>query len=1026
MLRHLVIFSSLFLTAAACLHAQSEAQDCVPPVFLQQPTPWADSLIQQMTLDEKIGQLFMIAAWSDERHTSYDPNGVDMLIRKYGVGGIIFFQGGPGRQVNLTNRHQKNSKIPLLIGMDAEWGLGMRLDSTISYPRQLALGAAQDETLVYDFGREMARQLKRIGVHVSFSPVVDINNNPRNPVISSRSFGEDRQRVTRYSFQYMKGLQDGGVHANAKHFPGHGDTDTDSHQDLPVIPFDKKRLDSLELYPYHYLFNYGLSGVMIAHLYVPAIDDTPNTPSTLSRKMVTGLLREEMGFEGLVFTDALNMQGVTKFFRPGDADVQALIAGNDVILFPLNVAAAIERIKAAIAEGKLTEADITRKCHKVLRAKEWSGLAQWTPIPTANLKEDLQSFEAQYMRKRIVESSITVVRAEGSVAPICYSDTMKVALVVVGGGERTPFEETMARYSRFDTFRMEKTPGMAAGIALHDTLVQYDLVVAAMVGTSNRVSKNFGVTNESARILNAVGRKTGVVMCLFASPYSLLALKELDEIETIVVAYQDDALSQQVAAEVISGACTATGRLPVSTNPYFATGAGAMWADRTRLRWTSPGELGICTPDFTSFKDAVRNPERSIGSGTRMYTEDMMVNTARQVEMGEVNCFESVDRIAREGIEKKAYPGCRILAAWNGNVIYDKSFGHLNWDGVEPVNQQTVYDLASITKVASSTLAMMKLVDDGKVSLDKTLGEYLDIPSDNAYSKVVIRDMMSHTAGFKAWIPFYQETLDKGEWKQGVYTMEPDSLHQAQVAEGMYILNTYRDSIFQQILSTPISKDKGYLYSDLGYYFIQRIVEKQTGMSLDAFTTAQFYRPMGLLHTGYNPSGKMRKEQIAPTENDKLWRKQAVRGFVHDQGAAMMGGVAGHAGLFSTAQELAIIMQMLMNGGTYGGTRYLSKEVIDTFNTRYYPGNRRGVGFDKPALKGGGSACSEATDSSFGHTGFTGTMCWADPDTGIVFVFLSNRVNPDAENKLLQTLDIRTRIQTEFYKALEGLNRGAQ
>lgn len=1021
------IFSLFFLLLAAPgADAQPEKDSCVPAVFLQRPTPWADSLIRTMSLDEKIGQLFMVAAWSDERHANYDPAGIDLLIRKYGIGGIIFFQGGPVRQVNLTNRHQSNSRIPLLIGMDAEWGLGMRLDSTISYPRQLALGAAQDERLVYDFGLEMARQLKRIGVHVSFSPVVDINNNPRNPVISSRSFGQDRDRVTRYSYQYMMGLQDGGIHANAKHFPGHGDTDTDSHKDLPIIPYSRQRLDSLELYPYYYLFNYGLSSVMIAHLFVPAIDSTPDLPSTLSPKVVDGLLRREMGFGGLIFTDAMNMQGVTRFYQPGDADVQALMAGNDVVLFPLNVATAIDRVKAAIAEGRLTEQQITEKCLRVLKAKEWSGLSKWRPVPTRGLLAELQSPEAQRMRKRIVEGSITIVRNEGNVAPVCYSDTMRVALVVVGSSSATAFEETMMRYGRFDVFRMDKTPGMETAIALHDTLVHYDLVVAAMVGTSNKLSKNFGITNESARILNAVGRKTGVVMCLFANPYSILALKELDEIETIAVAYQDDAMTQQVMAEVLSGACTATGRLPVSTDPYFVTGTGNMWSDRTRLRWMRPSELGICLEPGDAVAGTAREAEQPTPKPARSYREDMMADDVRRVELSEADCFGEVDRIAQEGIEKKAYPGCRILAAWHGQVIYDKSFGHLDWNGHQPVTQQTVYDLASITKVASSTLAIMKLVDEGKVSVEKALGDYLPIPRDNPYSRVVLRDMLAHTAGFRAWIPFYQETLEKGKLKEGVYTQVADSLHRMQVADSLFILDSYRDTIYEHILRTPISKDKNYLYSDIGYYLIQRIVEDQTGQSLDEYVTEQFYRPLGLLHTGYNPLSRMQRSSVAPTEHDRLWRKQLVQGYVHDQGAAMMGGVAGHAGLFSTAQELAILMQMILNGGTYGGTRYLSEEVVRMFNTRYFDKNRRGLGFDKPAISGGGSACAEASPESFGHTGFTGTMCWADPQTGIVFVFLSNRVNPDAENKLLQTLDIRTRAQSVFYRILAEAGRGAQ
>jgi beta-N-acetylhexosaminidase len=1017
-------FSVVVLLSFFCVFVssgQGPQSHCVPPVFLQKPTPWADSLVQTMSLDQKIGQLFMVAAWSDPRNQSYDADGVEMLIRKFGIGGIIFFQGGPVRQARLTNRYQSAAEVPLMVGMDAEWGLGMRLDSTISYPRQLAMGAARDESLVYDFGIEMARQLKRLGVHISFSPVVDINNNPRNPVISNRSFGEDRDRVTRASYQYMNGLQDAGVLANAKHFPGHGDTDSDSHKDLPVIPYSRERLDSLELYPYHYLFNYGLSSVMIAHLYVPALDDTPNRPSTLSPKIVNGLLRGEMGFEGLVFTDALNMQGVTKYFSPGEADVQALIAGNDVILYPLNVAIAIEKIKLAIQEGRLTEVDITSKCLKVLRAKEWAGLNSLRPVRVESLVEDLNAPKALLMRKRIVEGSITVVRNDQSLAPLCYSDTARVALLIVGAADTTEFERTMARYARFDTFRMEKNPGLPYAMELRDKLIGYDLVVAALVNTSNKVSRNFGVTNESARVINSIGEETGVIMCLFANPYALQSLKELDEVETIVVGYQDDNETQRIVAEVLAGACTATGRLPVSTSPYFEVGDEAGLNDRTRLRWVSPIDLGLCGSFELSGGNLHRQTDVPLRPKGVPYKEDMMADR-RGAEMGyEENCFRKVDEIALEGIRLKAYPGCRVLASWKGNVIYDKSFGHLDWDQRQRVTSNTVYDLASITKVVSSTLALMKLVEEGKVSMDSTLGCYIELPPGNPYHRVSLKAMLSHTAGFKAWIPFYQSTIQNGQLAKGVYTVHRDSLHCNQVADSLFIMNSYRDSIFQQILRTPISKDLTYLYSDLGYYFVQRIVEKESGVSLDEYVNSTFYRPLGLESMGYNPLTNIDAGRIAPTEWDKIWRKQHLRGFVHDQGAAMMGGVAGHAGVFSTAQDLAVVMQMLLDGGIYGGIRFLSPEIIDQFNTRYFEQNRRGLGFDKPSLSAGsGSTCKEASERSFGHTGFTGTMCWADPENGLVYIFLSNRVNPDAENNLLQTLDVRTRIQHEFYEVIES------
>lgn len=991
------------------------------PVFLQAPSPWADSVFQTLTLEQKIGQLFMVAAWSDPNHQSYDAAGIDALITKYGIGGIIFFQGSPGRQANLTNRFQSETRVPLMIGMDAEWGLGMRLDSTIAFPRQMTMGAVQDENLIYEYGREMARQCKRLGVHVSFSPVVDINNNPNNPVISNRSFGENRELVTRYGFQYMKGLQDGGVMANAKHFPGHGDTDADSHHNLPVIPYSLDRLDSLELYPYYKLIQEGLGSVMIAHLFVPELDSTPNLPSTLSPKIVHDLLQEKMGFKGLVFTDALNMQGVAKFYAPGEVDLKALQAGNDVLLYSLNVSKAIEKIKMAVDSGVVAQSMIDEKCMKMLRAKEWAGLNKIKPIDTKQLVEELNTPYALNLKKRIIESSITVMRNNGSIAPLCHSDISRVAVVSIGDAKENPFSETIAKYAKVDLFSMEKEPDFNSSIAWQDKLAGYDLVVAAVLNTSNKATKNFGVSGESIKILNAIGTKTDVVLAVFANPYAMNSFRELDNVQSIVVSYQDDAMTQQVTAEVIAGACTADGKLPVSLNKNFSEGLGVGLDKPTRLRWVSPSYLGLCAQSAVKAGDKKNSKKDQLiqSSHGSTYQEDMMSDKNRSdVELDD-RCFAKVDSIAIGGINAGAYPGCRVILAKNGYVVYDKAFGHLDYDKSEKVTLNTVYDLASVTKLVSSTLCAMKLVDQGLLDIHKTLGDYLPIPKDNPYHKVEIAAMMSHTAGFTAWIPFYQKTMNGDDLNASIYRKSAEPGFTYQVANDMYIADNYGDVMFETILKTPISSEKTYKYSDLGYYFMQRIIEKQTGVTLDEYVKSSFYEPMGLQTIGYNPLKTMNASYIAPTEDDGVWRDQHVRGFVHDQGAAMLGGVAGHAGIFSNAQDVAAIMQMLLNGGSYAGKQLLTKETIDEFNHRHFPNNRRGIGFDKPSLTpGSGSTCKEASALSFGHTGFTGTMCWADPETQMVYVFLSNRVNPDAENKKIQTMDIRTKIQAVAYSVL--------
>jgi len=985
------------------------------PCFLQRPAPWADSLLQSMTLDQKIGQLFMVAAWSDPGHKDYNASSIQSMIDQNGIGGIIFMQGSPGRQAALTNKFQKRSNIPLLIAMDAEWGLGMRLDSTISFPRQLTLGATTNDSLIYAFGAEAARQLKRLGVHVSFSPVVDINNNPFNPVISNRSFGENKYLVTQQSLMYMNGLQNNGILACAKHFPGHGDTDVDSHKSLPIVNHSLERLDTLELYPYRELIQKGLGSVMTAHLHVPAYDSTLNVASTLSRIIITNLLREKMGFNGLVFTDALNMQGVAKYYEPGEVDLQALKAGNDVLLFSQNIPRAIEKIKVSISNGEISMRELDEHCLRILRTKEWAGLNKLQPIQVSNIVADLNTPQAESLRRELIVQSITVLKNDNGVLPMQGISDKKIAVVNIGAESANSFEKSLSHYCNFDRFYMDKSPDFKTAMWLRDTLSKYDLVIAGMLNTSNKPSKNFGVTNESARILNSVGEKSEVILCIFANPYAVNLLKDLNNIESVLVCYQDDAITHEAAVEIIIGAYASNGALPISANKTFPQSAGLTTKGGKKLLWKDPQYFNNVAIKFPSTINSTT--ENIAGTPAGDYEEDMMVDGAGSHIKLHTNSFTNIDAIAQSGINKGAYPGCRVLGAKDGIVVYDKAFGNTNWKGTEKVSTNTVYDLASITKVAASTLAAMKLVEDGKLDVDKTLGEYLDIPAGNIYGNVVIKNMLSHCAGFTPWIPFHLRTIENGQLSKKFYGTVKDNVYSEQVAEGIYIKPEYRDSIFNQIIATPISKDKSYKYSDLGYYFIQRIIEKQSGVSLDQFVKSNFYDPMGLSTMGYKPLDRMNAREIAPTEDDKVFRHQHLKGYVHDQGAALMGGVAGHAGLFSNAQDLAAIMQMLMDGGAYGGQQYLKKETINLFNTRYFAGNRRGLGFDKPSLSPGhGSTCKEASASSFGHTGFTGTMCWADPQTGIVFVFLSNRVNPDSENKKLQDLNIRTEIQEEIYR----------
>jgi len=947
------------------------------PEYAAAPTPLADSILSTLSMDEKIGQLFMVAAYSNKDEIHYTE--IENLIVNHHIGGLIFFQGGPGRQAKLTNRYQKAAKVPLMLAMDAEWGLAMRLDSTVSYPRQMALGAITNDSLVYEYGLEMARQCKRMGVHVSFSPVVDVNSNPNNPVIGNRSFGQDKFNVTRKSLMYMKGLQDGHVLANAKHFPGHGDTDTDSHHDLPVINHNRERMDTLELYPFQALVDEGLGSVMVAHLHIPAYDSRDNVASTLSPEIVTNILRDQLGFRGLAFTDALNMKGVSKFWKPGELEVNALLAGNDVLLFPENVPVAIEGIKAALDSGILKEAEITGRCHQILKAKEWTGALKRETVATKNIRTNLNDTQARNMKKRLAEASLTVLNND-SMLPLHLPQGNRMAVLNVGSkGSGKAFNETLSAFFQFDTFEMESSPDFEASKQTVDKLATYDLVVMNLMSTGNSVKKNYGVTNVSIRIANTISANTKLVLNVFANPYALRKMAGVEKSQAITIAYHDDEVTHRAVAELLAGNIVATGKLPVDVENKWKTGFGI------------------------DVKPAVEADLKDMPSPYGFNTKQ----------------FDRIDSLAMSGIKAKAYPGCQVAVLFDGKLVYEKAFGHLTYESKQPVTNETVYDLASITKIAASTALVMHYHEKGLINVDFNLCDYMEICDTLDYFQMNIREMMSHYAKLKDWIPFYTETLEKGRHKPDLYRQQPESGFSTLVAPGLYVKDSYRDAMLERILSTQLRDKLEYKYSDLGYYFIQEILEKKTGKSIAFLADSLFYKPLGLKNTTYNPLDKgIPLSQIAPTEDDKVFRKQLVHGHVHDQGAALLGGVAGHAGLFSTAEELAIFMQMLSNGGIYNGRRYISKDVLEYFTTCHFcdGNNRRGIGFDKPTQgKSGGSTCASASFDSFGHTGFTGTIAWADPENGIVFVFLSNRVHPNAENQKLLNMGIRTEIQQALY-----------
>lgn len=933
---------------------------------------WVDSVYNRMTFDEKVGQLFMVAAYSNK--DSIHTKAIEKLIEENKIGGLIFFQGGPVRQANLTNHYQSKSRIPLFIGNDAEWGLSMRLDSTYRYPWNMTLGAIQNMKLIEKVGIQMGEQSKRLGIQFNFAPVLDINTNPKNPIIGFRSFGEDKQGVTDRAIALMNGVQSQGVFSTAKHFPGHGDTEIDSHKGLPTVNFSKERLEEVEFYPYRKMFHKGLSSVMVGHLNVPSLEFIPNHPSSISYNVVTNVLQKELGFNGLIFTDALNMKAVSTDKKPGEIEIQAFIAGNDILLFPENVPLAIETFRQASEAGLITEERLAFSVKKILKFKYKAGLNSYKPIVTTNLYEDLNPSKNEALQYELYENAVTVLKNTASILPIKNLESQKIAYVKLGDDTNDSFVSTLRKYTEvtevsddnLDSLQVKLKPFTTVIIGCHKP---------------DGAWKNTDFKAEELTKLDFLAKNNNVILDVFAKPYSVLPITNFDEIEGLVLSYQNSDIAQEVSAELIFGAIEAKGKLPVSINANFKVNDGLSTEKLNRLGFTAPENMGM-------------NP----------------------------SILSQIDSLARKAINGKMTPGIQVLVARKGKVIYQKSFGSHTYDNTNEVTNSDVYDIASLTKIISTLPNVMKLYDGKKVNLETKLGEMLAVFAKSDKKDIAFKDLLSHYACLQAWIPFYKTTLDRSSIPlKKYYRKTYDKQFSKQVADSLFIRNDYHDTIMKMIADSKLLPIKEYKYSDFTFIILKEYLEKMTNKKLDALSQENFYSSLGMNNTMYNPLRKLDKNVIAPTEIDTYFRHQIIRGYVHDMEAAMEGGVAGHAGIFSNAMDVAKMMQMYLQKGNYGNHQYFSEKTFDDFNTCYFfaEGNRRGIGFDKPQLPGtSGPTCGCVPMTSFGHTGFTGTMAWADAENEIVYVFLSNRTFPNEGANKLSKAKIREDIQKVIYEAI--------
>lgn len=973
------IFFLGFLMLASGLFAQQSGT--VEPEFLKfTNSKWVDSIMKKLSPDERVAQLIMVAAYSNRGDEHRQE--ILKLIEEQKIGGLVFFQGDPVSQAKLMNDYQLVSEVPLLGAIDAEWGLGMRLDGTLSYPFQMSLGAVQNDSLLYEMGQEVARQVKRSGLHINLAPVVDVNNNPGNPVINFRSFGEDRENVSRKGIAYMQGMQSEYILTTAKHFPGHGDTDTDSHLALPQINHSRQRLDSIEMYPFRQMIRAGIGGVMVAHLDIPSLDSS-GVPSTLSKKIISDILKDSLDFRGIVITDAMNMKGVTKGKEPGVVDEEALVAGNDLLEFTEDVPRAISEVRKAVKNGLISQQQIDNRLRKVLALKQWVGLDKYEPTSLENMMQDLNNPQAVYLNHQLAEASVTLLNNE--LLPLRRLDTLKVASISVGAEKQTEFQDYLELYTEVSHFQLPADAGKKQIDSIKEQLENYNLVILGLHDHSKFPRNTIRYSEENREFLKSVFQQKNVITALFKNPYTINDLENIEDSPVLIASYQDSQITEEVAAQLIFGGIGASGKLPVSIGQKFRAGDGISIDGIGRFQYTVPEAAGM--------------------------NSEVLV--------------PQIDSLMQDAISQKAIPGGVVLVARNGKVVFHKAYGLHSYSDTIHVEKDDLYDLASVTKISSALPAVMQLYDQGKFDLQAGIDDYLPYFKNSNKAGVPFRQILAHQARFKPWIPYWQNTLRKnGSFKWNTFQKDSSARFPIKVTEELWLHKNYKHQIFKAIKQSPLEKEAKYKYSGLLFYLLPSIVENLTGDEFRHYIRSEFYDRLGATTLGYEPMERFQLDRIVPTESDFFFRHQVIHGRVHDEGAIMMGGVSANAGLFSNANDLAKLMQLYLNMGEYAGERFISEETLKEFSKVQFPenDNRRGLAFDKPNLEYIGednNTAKDASSDSFGHTGFTGTMVWMDPQEQLLYVFLSNRVLPTRENTRLYRLNTRTKIQQALYDAIK-------
>lgn len=951
---------------------------------------WVDSAYNAMTPEERVGQLF--AQVVNPKHQAAARKEIKRLVEIYHIGCIYFSAGTAKQHAELADYANSLSSVPLMTAIDGEWGLSMRIPSTPRFPKNMALGAIQNDRLLYEYGREMARECREMGININFAPSVDVNSNPRNPVIGIRSYGEDPANVTRKAISYARGLEDGGVLSVAKHFPGHGDTNSDSHKTLPTVDHSLAYLRMTDIAPFQSYINAGLGGIMVAHLNVPALG-TKGSPTSLSERVVSKLLKNELGFKGLVFTDALAMKGARRSNKANG--LPALLAGADVLLEPYPLPQSYRDILDYYKSGDKQASTIARAVKKILSFKYAMGLNNRKPITYEGMLSKINSRQAELVQRKLYAASMTILKNENDILPVKHLDR-KICIVSIGAKATNNFSNTCSLYS--DIERYSLSDGNADEVMNH--IKTADHVIVGIFNTGLSTEMNL------SRLILEIGADK-VIPVFFIKPYDMANYSgSISLCNTTIVAYEDHPLAQEYAAQVVFGGSDATGRIPVAVDGVAKCGDG-ITLRASRLGYGMPEEVGI-----------------------------------------DLQFIAKADSLAELGIQKGAFPGCEVLVARHGKVVLNKSYGHTDKSRFHKITANTLYDLASVTKATGTLSAVMKAMDSGKMRLDAPLATYIPALNGSDKGKLTIRQLLFHETGMPAALNMYNLMTDPKSYS-GSLISRTKSKNYKKYAGGAYINSTahvrhditseartdtfnYRigkklwvgcptyDTIMAEIHHQSLRKKKNYLYSCLNFCLLKEAVENATKSQIDDYVYSSIFHKIGAYNMVYRPTDYFSLRQIAPTENDEYFREEVAHGVVHDETAAFSGGIQGNAGLFSNANDIAKLCQMWLNGGMYGGEQILSNKTVKLFTKSKSPNSHRGLGFDKPntAHPNWSSTCSKANPEVYGHTGFTGTSFWVDPKADFIYVFLSNRVYPSRNNPAFQQVGARAGIMAELYHFL--------